>query len=455
MVRSSKNPFSKQSNINNIFSFLLLVLIAISPIPFGSNRPIFWTISGFFIALMMLIYLFLLYLNGSRIRHNIAKSKWLVLLFIALLFYIILQIIPFNLWVIKSQNFAYAALEITSKTISLAPSVSFLSFIQFASYGLLFFFILQLAHNTERARWMLISLFIIVVIYACYSLFTLTQSNSPIFYMPELAYRKYATATFVNRNSFATFLSFGLIIGSAFAVFSFAQEQKRDLLTALLYILGVAIIIAALFATQSRMGFAAGLVGSIITILLVALKTPKAKLLILPVLLFAFISIAILTYLYGQGLLDRLGSTESAFDGRMLLYNQILTMISSRPFLGFGAGSFELTFPLFHQLPLSPDIVWDLAHNSYLALWAEMGIIFGSIPIILVIMITIKAIKNYRKTQYRWLHSVITLGVVITAAMHSLVDFSLEIQAVAYLFVAILAIGISGASKSRKKNENV
>jgi len=455
MARSSKNPISKQSKINNVFAILLVILIAIAPIPLGSNRPIFWAISGFLIALMMIIYLFLLYMNGSTIRHGIAKSKWLVLLFFALLFYIILQIIPFNTWVIKSQNFAFNALEITSKTISIAPSVSFLSLIQFASYGLLFFFILQLAHNTERARLMLVSLFVMVVLYACYSLFALTQLGDPILFMTKWAYAGNATSTFVNRNSFATFLSFGLIIGSAFAAFSFSQKEKGNLLSALLYILGVAIIIAALFATQSRMGFAAGVVGALITIILVTLKAPRSKLLLLPVLLFALIAISILTYLYGQGLLDRLGSTESALDGRMLLYSQIVTMISSRPFLGFGAGSFELIFPLFHQLPLSPDVVWDLAHNSYLALWAELGVIFGSIPIILVVLIVIKAIKNYRKTQYRWLHSAITLGVVITAAMHSLVDFSLEIQAIAYLFVAILALGVSGSSKSRKNNKNV
>ncbi len=454
MASPSKNLISRQSNSNNIFANLLIVLIAIAPIPFGSNRPIFWAISGFLLASMMLIYLLQLHINGAKLQYRIVKIKWLVFLFCVFLLYIVVQIIPFNIWVIKSQNFAYDALIITSKTISLAPSVSFLSLIQFASYGLLFFFILQLAHNPERAQRMLISLFVIIVLYAAYSLLALTQFGDTILFMPKWAYEGYATATFVNRNSFATFLSFGLIIGCAFSVFSFSQ--KGNMISSLLYILGIAIIIATLFATQSRMGFASGLVGALLTIFLVVIKAKKPSLIIWPLLLFSTIAIILLTYLYGQGLLDRLGSTEiSSLDDRMLLYQQIISMISSRPLLGFGAGRFELTFPLFHKLPLSPDVVWDLAHNSYLALWAELGIVFGSIPIILLILIAIRAIKIYRNAQYHWLYAAISLGVFITAAMHSLVDFSLEIQAVAYLFVAILAIGISSSTKSKKKNNNV
>jgi len=266
------------------------------------------------------------------------------------------------------------------------------------------------------------------------------------------AYQGSATATFVNRNSFATFLSFGLIAGLVFTAVSLLPNSEqtgghKSLLAAMLYLLGSSVIFAALLATRSRMGFTAGAIGAMLAIALVLSKAPRTRQLIWPVLIFGILGTIVLFFLYGGGLLERVGSVESSSDVRMALYRQVIAMIRSRPWTGYGAGSFELAFPLFHQLPVSPDVVWDKAHDTYLALWSDFGIVFGSIPILLIGLIGIKAWRIFRSTRRRWINAAIALGVITTAAIHSLADFSLEIQAVAYLFVAILAIGMAGPQK--------
>ena len=112
--------------------------------------------------------------------------------------------------------------------------------------------------------------------------------------------------------------------------------------------------------------------------------------------------------------------------------------------LGYGGGTFEVAYPLFHQLPVSPDLVWDRAHSTYLSLWAEMGVIAGSIPLLLVLWIAMEALRLYlSRRSGDWTAPAAAVAVIVVAALHSTVDFSLEMQANVFLFLAILATGIA------------
>jgi len=444
---------SAQSSLNDRFAVALIIFLGLAPIPLGGNRPVFWALSGLVLAAIALFYFGLLIRQKSELRHGPAQLKLLMVPYLLLLGFIVLQMVPFGDWV-SPIKIAVGDAIIASSTMSLTPGMSFLTLIQFTSYGLLFFLVVQIAHNTDRAHKMLVALFVILVAYAAYALFALTQLGDPILFFVKSAYQGTATATFVNRNSFATFLGLGLVAGLVFTAASLLPNSEqtggqKSLLSAALYLTGSSVIFAALIATQSRMGFAAGATGALIAGLLVLSKAPKARRLIWPVLIFGILGTIVLFFLYGGGLLERVGSVESSADVRMALYGQVITMIANRPWTGYGAGSFELAFPLFHQLPVSPDLLWDKAHNTYLALWSELGIVFGSIPILLIFMIGVSAWRIFRLARRRWINAAIALGAITTTAIHSLADFSLEIQAVAYLFVAILAIGIAGPEKLR------
>jgi O-antigen ligase len=112
---------------------------------------------------------------------------------------------------------------------------------------------------------------------------------------------------------------------------------------------------------------------------------------------------------------------------------------------GFGGGSFEVVFPSVHQLPVAIDRVWDKAHNTYLTLWVELGLLAGTVMLVLLGLLAWRLLRALRRTPARWLPLSTALGALMVAASHSLVDFSLEIQAVAFWFVALLAIGVAQA----------
>lgn len=158
---------------------------------------------------------------------------------------------------------------------------------------------------------------------------------------------------------------------------------------------------------------------------------------------------AVTFYFYGPTLLDRLGSVVRDVDVRFALYQQVWEMIMARPWAGSGADSFEIAFQRLHHFPVSPDLVWDKAHNSYLTNWAEMGFVFGSVPIVLLFIAFVMFSKTVFQKQQSYLLPLLGLSVILQGAIHSLADFSLEIQANVYLFLAIMAIALADAMSTR------
>ena len=150
-------------------------------------------------------------------------------------------------------------------------------------------------------------------------------------------------------------------------------------------------------------------------------------------------------FLFGEAVLDRMIDTGSALDTRTDLYRQVIDLIFMRPWTGFGGGAFELAFPIVHRAPVPFDSVWDKAHNTYLTLWAELGLIFGTIPMVILMLVTWKLLRSLMHSRRDWMSQTVALAVIVAGAVHSLVDFSLEIQANTFMFIALIAAGLSAA----------
>ena len=119
-----------------------------------------------------------------------------------------------------------------------------------------------------------------------------------------------------------------------------------------------------------------------------------------------------------------------------------------RPWTGFGGGTFELAFPLVQHAPISPDLVWERAHNTYLALWADLGLIAGSLPILAIAVIGWTLLRNVTVRRGSWRSQIAAIGVIVLGSVHSLSDFSLEIPAVTFLYIAVISIGLAGSKSA-------
>ena len=444
-----------RSRLRDGFAWAVLALVALAPIPFGSNRPFFWALWAIVIGVTWLAYLAAADRNTQSLRLRMSTLRPGLFLGGLVLAYLLVQMLPLGSLVGPVVPLEGPAPAIWAPAISIAPGATQLMALRWATYGLFVLLVLQLAVNPARARTMLAGLFYVVAAHAVFGLSSLTQFGDTLLGAEKWAYQGVATGTFVNRNSFATLLAFGLVIGTAKLA-----DAARGILVAdvplskriarldpmmIVDLVCLALIVATLLATRSRMGAFAATGGVAIVLLLAAIQTGRPwrlLLLGLPIIAGTF---AILLPAFGEGLLERLGSVEHASDDRLELYAQVLEMIAARPLTGYGGGSFEIAFPLFHRPPVSADMLWDKAHNTYLALWAELGIVFGSLPLLMAAVSAWRLTRGLKTAGKGWLPRASAVGCLAVAGLHSLVDFSLEIQAVAFFFLAVLGLGLAQA----------
>lgn len=324
--------------------------------------------------------------------------------------------------------------------------------IRMSTYGLIFFLAAQVGVNEGRAKRLLTIIFWAIVLHAAFGLFQLTQLNDTLLGFDKKAYLGAATGTFVNRNSYATYLAMGLALGAALLARLLLSKRERNLLPSevALSMLSIAggmlMIMISLMASQSRMGFLAAIIGvSLVGLLTMRWMRGPRWLVGVGVVLVAALGFVVLLG-YGQGLLERLVYEGGGSSGRDEIYAQVWTMIGTRPWLGFGGGAFELGFPMFYGAPLSPDVLIDKAHSTYLSLIAELGIIGGLLPVLMVGLILGRLVMRYFRLQSGAAVFLAGIGVVTVAAAHSVVDFSLEMQANAFLMIVILGLAQGQAS---------
>jgi O-antigen ligase len=333
--------------------------------------------------------------------------------------------------------------QIVARTISMAPGDTALMLVTMGTFALLFFLFSQVAANRRRARIALRALFLIIAASAIFGLISLTQLGDTLLGFEKRYYLGFATGTFVNRNSFATFLASGLAIGVPVLLDSvaaaIAAKSSRQWVFVAVIAAGIVFIVAALLASGSRMGAFAGGAGALVTfgIGLFAVRDLGRSRLVF--VLVGVVAAAALIVLYGSGVMERLIFTHDE-DGRGELYAQVWQAILQRPLLGYGGGSFPSTFQIFQHAPLAGEVVWDHAHSTYLALWFELGFVFGSIPLVIIGSLAVRSALGF-KDRSNSLLALAAIGVVVVFGIHSIVDFSAEIMANAFLLIAVLALG--------------
>jgi O-antigen ligase len=154
----------------------------------------------------------------------------------------------------------------------------------------------------------------------------------------------------------------------------------------------------------------------------------------------------------GAGTLERLDQTEATGSGRTLIYQDTLDMIAARPEAGHGYGSFEDGYRLFQERIQVPQRV-DKAHNTYLEHAAELGVpatVALYLGPLLLFAYCVRGVFARRKDQ---VFPLVAAGATVLVAVHSLLDFSLQIPAVAATYAAILGMGVAQSVPSARKQE--
>jgi O-antigen ligase len=131
-------------------------------------------------------------------------------------------------------------------------------------------------------------------------------------------------------------------------------------------------------------------------------------------------------------------TTSSATDRRGV-WGDTLMIFGAHPILGTGLGAFETVYPIYGRGDGS--FVIQFAHNDYLQVLSDSGIVGGAIALWFIIVIA-RAVMQVTRSADPFLRA-LGLGSaagVFALLVHSLFDFNLQIPSNALLFLLLAAI---------------
>lgn len=427
-----------------VLLWALLVLVCLSSLPIGSNRPLSWTILAFFVIILFIIQLIIDYMQSAPLQ---LKGLWLPsTLFLLALSWGAVQMLP-NLPEVLNHP-VWQGLENATPAISADPEQGQHAMMRLVTYAMIFWIAMRSAASSARAEVMVGGFAIFSTGLAIFGIYALATGDNV--FLGEGEQGPTLSASFINRNNYATYAVLGALANIAAYLQCFeatrinTQQMSsavRDTLEqffagAWIFALGALICITAVALTQSRAGNMSGLLGLIVFAAIWRGKGQKWN----PFLLATLAAVVgFVAFTNATGLANRF-MADTTENGRFLAYPDIVTAIMDRPFLGHGLGAFEDVFRQY----VKPEIAfaeWSQAHNSFLENAFELGLpaAFAFYAALLLVALRIRRGARIRKNNRSF--TCFAFACIAAAVLHSCFDFSLQIPAVAAAFAMILGIG--------------
>lgn len=360
-----------------------------------------------------------------------------------------------------------ATLEANSpQSISLDAYETWTGLMRLLAYGLTFLLFFNLHRARARAELTLTVFGISAIFYAGYGLFIVLSHDSSILWFEKWAYPDDVTSTFVNKNSYATYASFGLIT----LVFLLIQKTWKNIYRHMdwktsfrstvdslshaswIWIVGIFIVSTSLLLSNSRAGVVSGVSG-IFYFLTVGFLT-KGRL--NPVFRYVSIMVVLLLvatiYVSSDVFISRLDRLYAGTDDlRYSLWRETVVAIAQNPLFGSGLGTYEEAFRLYRTLRIPFHFRLDLAHNTYLELAFEIGLVAATALVASVLALAVHCFLAALRGGGRAWYGLLGGSICVTAGLHSAADFSLQIPAIAVTFAALMGICVA---QSFPRSEN-
>ncbi len=439
----------------------LVAVAAWAPLPFGSARP--WA-SGL-LALIVGLLVAALAVNdlvaADKDQPPLRPVILPLFLFSLTILWALIQCFP---WVPASwQHPVWAEVakrlpgQVIRPTITVNAAASHAAILHLVTYGAIFWLSYRFSQKAAKARSLMIAVACVAVIYSVWGLAVYWTGNGSVLWFKKWAYIPDLTSTFVNRNSYAAYngialiAMIGLFLEDILKRLDFMQSRRTIMrsLTELMtthsaWIIGGIIITAtALLLTHSRGGAGATGLG-ILALLLMASSVPSLR---GPWRAWFGLAIVIgglaALWLSGTVTLTRLANTSWDVEGRPEIYELTLQAIKNNPLLGTGLATFSSIFETYRTEDL-PFFV-NLAHNDYLENMLELGIPAALPLFAAAFLLAVRCASGAFERRRDAIIPCVAVGATALIASHSLIDFSMQIPAVATSYLILLGAGVAQA----------
>lgn len=245
---------------------------------------------------------------------------------------------------------------------------------------------------------------------------------------------------YVNHNHYAGLMELLVPIPLVLSLTRLVEQKERIAAG-----VAAAIMVGTVFLSGSRGGMLA-ICAELIVLAVLLVRQTKGVRIAVGVGAFAIVLVSLLTWVGGKELTTRVFSishearTEISGGMRLSIDRDALRMFRSKPVLGWGLGTFPVVYPEFRSF--YTNFFVNEAHNDYLQLLAEMGLLGFGTMVWFVITVYRKAfpkIANWTSD----VSSAVTLACILGCSgilVHSLFDFNLQVPANAALFYVLCTI---------------
>ena len=430
MSANSANLSPRRSAADQVGSVLLygtFGLLLFGPLAFGAVEP--WSI---LLLEAGSAGLFLLWVARQVLQGKI-EIRWNPLF---------LPMAVFGLLIVAQLAFRISAYP--HDTLSLA--------LQYVAYGLLCFLASQTLLRGIQARKLAFIFSIYGATLAAFALIQGISSNGKLYWIRQPRLGGWIYGPYVNHNHYAGLMEMLVPIPLVLSLTRLASTKTRNIAA-----IAAAVMVGTIFISGSRGGMLA-IVAELVILAALLVKQKRGLRTAVGLGLFLAIVVGLLTWIGGGELSRRIATVgpsrfELSSDMRSYINRDGLRMFLKKPVLGWGLGAFPVVYPQFRTF--YTNFFVNEAHNDYLQLLVEMGLLGFATMIWFVVTVYTRAVKRIGD----WTGN-ISGAVALASALglsgilvHSAVDFNLQIPANAALFYVLCTIAASDpfAQPARKR----
>jgi tetratricopeptide (TPR) repeat protein/O-antigen ligase len=410
----------------------VLALLIFAPLPYGSIQPWAQVVIESGVALLLALSVIRVAMSGE-VEIRLTPLLWPALAMAGLIGW-----------------------QLVSPGGSVSPSATWESARLYGAYLGLLIVLSMLPLNRARVVRIVVGVVAWAVVLAGVG-FARQSGVGAAWLLPHLGATHRLTSTFVNPNhqalyfSLALFLAFGLLLrpssrwtrpggppgpGSAWP--SLDRLPARVLLGGVLFVL-----VLAFALTLSRGGIVSAAAG-LLAILALAVSTRARGRSLLPILAVVF---GVTVYAGWVGL----GSVAERFveivrepesDLRWRIWEATLSVVADAPLAGVGLGAYADGVSPYRPAEVPAEKIIDYAHNDFLQLLAETGLLGLLIALWALGALVIFTVRCWWARRDPMIRGLVLggMGAVVAAMVHSLVDFGLHLPANAMVLVVVAAL---------------
>ena len=448
-----------------IFWFLI-ALVVLAPLPFASVPAWSWGLITCSTGILLIAWSARLAINGETPPVGLRRIWPFALLFGFTVAWAAVQVLPVTpaswhhpLW----RSVAETIGDGGDSSISLNPFATRTALVRLLAYGGVFWLSLQYCRSPDRAWQAIYALTIAGLAYSVYGLIVEFSGTKMILWYDKNAYRDDLTSTFVNRNSYATYAGLTLICASGLLLKILSEnfgtslgwrEGLRRLLDNVAvrgWVLLVAwiTISTTLLLSHSRGGFVSAYLGLLALCVTFAL-TRQVRLRFAVFVTGLVVVGGMFLFALGGDVTDqRLAAALDEREERPRVYELTLQAIEAAPVLGTGYGTFEEVFRFYRDRSL--NAFYMRAHNTYLENALELGLPGAAALFLTIGGLSILTLLGVLRRRRDAIFPCIGFAATTLVASHSLVDFSLQVPAVALTYSLLMGTACAQSFSTRKR----